>query len=237
MCQRSFGPATRDVSFCGEFHLGEVSICLQCAELHDGRSACPYCGSEVELEEALARYGRDIARYGYQYREAYERHENVKESQRNCLTDLPELYSWLALAALGGIVGNLSTDAVKALFRKIIESSEKYRANGPSYEKLAKITDEDLERFYEYAREYHTGMKGISRELRNAIIEEMLADAVSEDEYISKELAKLIFRENIKPKHKKKAAMLYRAALQKKMAHSQVAKKSVIEGLWRNIQS
>jgi hypothetical protein len=213
----------------------ELTICLQCAEIHDNGFVCPTCESEVELAEALIEYGRDIARYGHLYRDVYESRENPEEGGQFCLGDLSEVYSWLALAALGGVVGNLSTDAVKAIFRKIIENNSKHESSGPSYEKLAKISDEELVRFYEQVREFHLGMNNTPISIRNLIVEEMIADAVADDQHISNELSKLLFREKIKPKHKKKAALLYRAALQKKLAKSNVATKAVIKGLWQKL--
>ena len=91
-------------------------------DIVEGESvSCRQCALTVayeELDEAL-QLAYDAATYGYLYPKAEGREDAQRRKERYSLITEPYLV-WLALAALGGIVGNLSYDVVKAAMRRLL---------------------------------------------------------------------------------------------------------------------
>ncbi|HCI14533.1 MAG TPA: hypothetical protein DFK12_11460 [Gallionellaceae bacterium] len=135
------------------------------------------------------------------------------------------------LAMLSGVIGNAGYDLIKKVVNDLRNQAKERRNEDRSYAELSEVTDEELDKMFNFARDYYQGLEAIKKEIRAAIIEEIVADEVSHDPVLRNELAKLIFRENIKPKHRRKAADLYRIAITRAVNRKAPSKERFL-GFW-----
>ena len=65
-------------------------------------------------------------------------------------------------------------------------------------------------------------MDGLTREVRLAIAEEVLADTIAHDPLLAEEMMKLMKRKVIKPKHRKRYAEMLRGAVVRGRSRTQL---------------
>jgi hypothetical protein len=178
--------------------------------------SCYRCGISISSEESeeVFQYAAETYYYGYQYRVYYENaFRSSPDVPKPCLAFAGEAFIWITLAMLSGIIGNAAYDVVKVVLKDLRDQAKGRRAEDRSYSLLADVTDKELDELFQYARDYYHGLESLRKEVRAAIIEEIVVDEISHDPVINHELTKLIFRQNIKPKHRRKAQELYRIAI------------------------
>lgn len=102
-------------------------ICFNCANLFaDTREViliCPECGNAIDrtAHEKLLEYAADAVEYGYHYRQIYE--EDLKQGDiegANAIV-FDDIWMFVALAGLSGVIGNATYDAIRLAIRKISE--------------------------------------------------------------------------------------------------------------------
>jgi len=103
-------------------------LCSACASIYlasqGGRLICTTCGLETDrfLYERLFEYSKTAAHYGYKYRKYYEK-QVEDEGKIDTVASLSEpsmLMSFLGMAALSGIIGNVATDIVRKAVKTIL---------------------------------------------------------------------------------------------------------------------
>jgi hypothetical protein len=106
------------------------ALCFACTYAfrvgRDEDVVCPRC-QHVEprriYEDVMERAAMAV-RFGYQYPAVYARDRAAGHTnERYCLVELPPVVTWIALAALSGVVGNATFDAIKAAVRRIVNAS------------------------------------------------------------------------------------------------------------------
>ena len=159
-----------------------MKLCAHCAELLDVDIVkCTFCGHDPDIPSIVSQFSIDAVNYGYRYRIRYEKQVEKYGKVRGmyALPGANELFIFLAGAALSGIVGNISTDAFKALGRTILQRLVSAKPDKSFDEVLNILEDEEkLIEFYEYIQAYYHDMPFVNREVMIALRQERLANAV-----------------------------------------------------------
>ncbi|MCB8747157.1 hypothetical protein LHU53_09585 [Rhodoferax sp. U2-2l] len=219
----------------------EQLLCLTCGTFlkrADAASVCIECGAPLD-HEALLRlyeYAAEVYYYGHQYRVYYEiAYARDKNPAKPSLGFPGEAFAWVMLAVLSGVLGNAGYDAIKTVIAKIRTDVSSGRVRHKDYSALLELSDEQLGELIDAARTYCDGMEGLTKEVRAAIVEEIVADTVSHDPAISLEMMKLMQRKEIKPKHRKRFAELLRGAIVRSKKRT-TPSPGALNGLWSRLE-
>lgn len=201
------------------------ALCLLCGEVidfpMDQEARCSECGAEIDRKELLRlyEYAAEVYYYGVQYRRYYEDAyaESDKPPKPSLLFD-GEAFAWIMLAALSGVVGNAAYDLVKSIISRVREDAAAGKFPARDLSPMLELSDDELGELMDSAREYRNGMDGLTREVRAAIAEEIVADSVSHNPAIANELMKLMGQKKVTQKQRKRFAELLRKTL---VAHQQ----------------
>ncbi|MDE6259542.1 MAG: hypothetical protein K2M42_01565 [Oscillospiraceae bacterium] len=165
-----------------------LKICFACATIYEGSGSqflvCPNCGHKVSIEqyESILQDARDAMYFGWIYRLQYE-HDLAEKGAINThyyLAECEEIFNFIALAAVSGIVGNLAYDVIKKVIGSIADFVKQRGSQEENRKIFALIHDEEkMDKFLQYIDEYYTCFDDINEEVRNAILEEMIVDKVS----------------------------------------------------------
>lgn len=158
-------------------------LCFNCASIfpdNNNRTLnCPVCESSFERDLYLymISYASEAATFGHAYRVAYEklhRCGNLKYTRHQIIVS--DIWTFAAVAALSGIIGNIAYDVVKLAIFNIIKSLQK-KDESPSISvpRLLRST-EGVDIFMNHIRDFCNNLDSIDPEVRNAIIEEMVVD-------------------------------------------------------------
>ena len=154
-------------------------LCFHCATIIDNScSECPNCGKFVDkksYERILNKLNQYIL-FGYTYRTKYEQQyaKSGKIETKYQFGFLSDVFAWVGLAVLGGVIGGASWDFVKQLVWKIAVQTK-----DENIKKLAS-NEESLKLFSDYMLDYHRSFKGVTEEVQDAIYEEMRAHIAEE---------------------------------------------------------
>lgn len=165
-----------------------LKICFACANIFREDNVdlleCPFCGNRVSKNkyEMILNDAREAVHYGWNYRRMYEKEleEKGRIDTHYYLAQYEEIFNFIAVAVLSGILGGVAYDIVKKV---IIKISEFVKGNGSKEEK-SKIfslidSEEDMNKFIQYIDEYYRSFENIDEEVRDAIFEEMIVDKMS----------------------------------------------------------
>jgi len=156
-------------------------ICINCFSLKpnlvENFIICPACNHEENIQEyeTLLQNSADALRYGYQYRIQYEEDLNKDPRLliRHHLLELNQCFEFITLAAISGIVGNFTYDAIKSLINGILNDSVVIELNDKEFKK--KLADEgEQEKFIKYIQEYRDNKLNTDEKVIKAIEEEIL---------------------------------------------------------------
>lgn len=162
------------------------AVCTSCATLNEGglegAHACTKCGAHLDSpsSSALYRYAEATIYYGYQYRSLFERQKGEPNPPKFSLSFIGEAFTFVALAAISGVIGNLAYDIIKSAMVRIRDQAREVEVEGRGYEALAALTDDDLDLIYEYSKSYVQAFEDLERTIREDIQEEIMADAVGD---------------------------------------------------------
>lgn len=216
-------------------------LCLSCGALDqfaEGKIiVCGGCGVCVERSRILRlyEYAAEVYYYGHQYRIYYENaYRSSKNPPKPSLGFAGEAFAWVTLAVLSGVLGNAAYDAVKVVVTKIRDDVAAGHLSARDYSRLLELTDEQLGELIGAARTYCDGMEGLTREVRTAIAEEIVADTVSHDPMVAAEMMKLMQRKEVKQKHRKRFAELLRGAIARGRDRTQPPLKA-FDNLWSRL--
>jgi hypothetical protein len=223
------------------FHAPTRVLCLSCGaldEFAEGDSiVCACCGVSIDRGRILQlyEYAAEVYYYGHQYRVYYEgAYRSSKNPPKPSLGFAGEAFAWVTLAVLSGVLGNAAYDAIKVVVAKIREDVAAGRLPARDYSRLLELTDEQLGELIGAARTYCDGMEGLTREVRAAIAEEIVADTVSHDPMVAAEMMKLMQRKDVKQKHRKRFAELLRGAIARGRDRTQPPPKG-FDNLWSRL--
>ena len=190
-------------------------ICLGCAEIlpisAEG-DACPCCGFNVGGVSywKIFNYAAAAVDYGYSYREVYE--EELKESgeiSSYSLVSLGDAFTWMALAALSGIIGGVSWELAGAVVRRILKQLNRSADGRGDAEAVRVFTDQSqFEKFALYIEAFAWALQDSDPQVRSAVLNEMVIDekvrlhleegfrgSAEEDRALAVERIKGMFRE------------------------------------------
>lgn len=161
-------------------------LCLNCATIFKSVQSetytCPNCGYEFDLGTLLDRtkLASNAVYFGYQYRTVYEEEPEEGPRKHYSLLLLHEIVEWIVLAAISGLVGGASTELAKRAIAKI----RKQVAEEPELRDLDEaklmLDEEEFKKLTLYTVDFLTGMENVPREVKAAIIEEMLMERAVE---------------------------------------------------------
>lgn len=201
-------------------------------------SACIECNEPLDREGLLRlyEYAAEVYYYGYQYRIYYERAYAIdKNPPKPSLSFAGEALAWVTLAVLSGILGNAGYDAIKAVISKLQTDVATGKVQQKDYSVLLELTDDQLGELVDAARTYCDGMEGLTKEVRAAIVDEIMADTISHDPAVVEEMAKLMQRKEIEPKHRRRFVELLRRAIVRSKKHKTMAP-GPLNGLWSKLK-
>lgn len=164
------------------------AICFQCACVFPQKSnmtiECPDCHYQADPQtyENLLAYATDAVNYGYHYRLLYENEYEYDTSLSTRASILvEEIWTFCALAALSGIIGNAAYDLLKTVILKIV-GQFKQKNDSHQVEQIIKILEDptQFELLMRYLKDFHNGMPGLNPTVKRAILEEMEVDALSQ---------------------------------------------------------
>lgn len=185
----------------------ENLICIRCASVYepskDELYRCPKCSFVVKKEfyNKLINYAKGAAEYGYIYRLTYEQdYERDKTLSKRYKLSAEEIWTFCALAALSGIIGNVAYDVLKGATKKIIDQFKSKGDSGDINEIEDVMNNSDkFDLFIYYLTDYYNGMPNVNPAIRDTIVEEIQADSFSDT--MSTLMASLEKPERISQKH------------------------------------
>ena len=217
------------------------ALCTACATLVETHSAgatiCTSCKTEIESpSNSIAyRYAEATIYYGYQYRSLFERQKGDLNAPKYSLSFLGEAFTFIALAAVSGVVGNLTYDVVKAALVRIRDQAKEKSDRGADYKSLGELTDDDLDRIYEYSKSYAQAFEDLEKAIRDDLVEEMMADAMGDAVAHNPDLLKILVKKKSSTKEQKKVVKAITAAM-KKQPYAQKPPASSFQGFWNKLK-
>ncbi len=156
-----------------------VNLCLHCGAVAAALEICPDCSKPFDPERfiLIRRTAEHAVRYGYHYRKLYE----TEGLDRRYNLEISELWTFVGIAVSSGILGNAAYDLVKTVASRIIDTSGQY-FNRPEHDVVSRtLIDQDrFNEFYTYVEQFLAGNPDLPTSLRDALIEEIVADEVAQ---------------------------------------------------------
>lgn len=155
------------------------TICLGCAQIIPSSDAetfsCSFCGfgHSGPVQRKLLHYVSSAAHYGYLYRGLYE--EELEEHGEIPACDIgpvSDALTWMALAALSGIIGGASWELAGVAVRRIFKQVEKEKPDSLQVRTLQ--DQEKLEKFVRYLQDFVEGLQAADPRIKSAIFTEMV---------------------------------------------------------------
>lgn len=178
-------------------------FCIRCGNIFSSQNqahiVCPECGFRKDPQgyAEILRYAQEALRFGYLYRKQYEK-DYAKRGNLNtryCLCPASEIFVFLAVSAISGIIGGVSYDVIKKIVSKIKSKISSFPIKYDRKLNTVLNNPAELRIFIQYIKEFYTGLDNINPEIKNAIREEMIIGPISE---ITAELASQILNKKIK---------------------------------------
>ena len=100
-------------------------LCVGCAAMSLDRGlailVCPQCGFRIGRKRyrRLVDYAHDAALYGHVYPERYKRDRDEGRGDRRYFIEIGEALVFAAVAALSGVIGNATYDAIKLFISRL----------------------------------------------------------------------------------------------------------------------
>ena len=159
-------------------------ICFHCAsiyEMEDGKIlTCPVCGKSIQFSEYERRMQsiRQAVFGGWICRVRYENAED--DGKRYYTEKCSEILNFIAVAAISGVIGNVSTAILKKVYCKISSYLKRNKRNREDEILIDFLeSSEKIKKFSEYISAYYDEYEGVDAKTRNAIMEEVFVDHVS----------------------------------------------------------
>ena len=174
-------------------------------------------------------YSKHVFQYGHRYRELYKNQvANTGEiGAKFCLTDPATIYAFLGVAALSGVVGNLSYDIVKAVSKKIICNFNKLKGEETN------ISEDEVEKIFKNFDEFINNFSSIDKKVADAITEEMIVHSVSGKN--AEKMAKLLFANERSPKVQAEMVKIMKKAIKREKKKPK-PQPEIFDDFWGNIK-
>lgn len=159
-------------------------ICFRCASIYEAEDKelliCPICGKSIRISEyeKIMQGMRQAVFGGWTCRIQYE---NEKDKGKRYYTEqCGELLNFVVIAVASGLIGNVSYDIVK----KVLNKLQLYIRKGKRCYEDEMVCDflespEKIKKFSEYISAYYDEYEGVDDKTKNAIMEEVFVDQVS----------------------------------------------------------
>lgn len=155
-------------------------ICFNCATIFpivdDEAMTCTECGYIIEpdLYDKIINYAFEAVYYGHDYREKYEEQINDRGeiTERYCLHEPSTILCFLAIAALSGVVGNLSTELVKKAFKTILNKVKNCKED-IGQNKVSFLKDAEIDVYIQQVNVFHNDFQGIDPSVKAEITKEI----------------------------------------------------------------
>jgi hypothetical protein len=178
-----------------------LKICYCCFSLYKFNEAeifnCTICFEEQNQSQYIdyLNTSRKVVRYGYQYRDRYEKdfESNPEFSWRYHLTELNEVYIFIALAISNTFVGNIAWEGVKALFQKIKSDPLIIEIQDDEFKKFLE-DEKEQEKFVRYIQEFRNEKMNTHPKVLEAIVDEIETDEKAERLLQTPQIKELIAR-------------------------------------------
>ena len=159
-------------------------ICFHCAsiyEMEDGEIlTCPVCGRSIQLSmyERIMQSIRQAVFGGWTCRIEYE---DAKDDGKLYYTEqCSEIFNFIAVAAVSGVIGNVSAAILKKVYCKISSYLKQSKRNREDETLIGFLeSPEKIKKFSEYISAYYDEYEGADAKMRNAIMEEVFVEHVS----------------------------------------------------------
>jgi hypothetical protein len=155
------------------------TVCLGCAQIIPSSDAenfsCSFCGfgHSGPVQRKLLHYASSAAHYGYLYRGLYEdEFEEHGEIPAYDIAPVSDALTWMALAALSGIIGGASWELAGAAVRRIFKQVDREKPD--SLQVRALQDQEKLKKFLLYIQDFVEGLQTADPRIRSAILTEMI---------------------------------------------------------------
>lgn len=225
-----------------QFKRPQRLLCLSCAALFDHAELveggyCPECNAPIDVDELikLYEYAAETHYYGHQYRVVYEAQFKGNDTgTRFSLEFAGEAFAWIMLAMLSGVFGNTANDILKIVIARIKEGVAAGKISDRDYTYLLTLSDGELGDILYSAKQYVSDMEGLTREVREAIAEEIAADAASHSPEVAEEMLNLMDKKTVKPKDLQRFAHLMRHAIVQQQKRSRPNLQKLSES-WKSV--
>lgn len=155
------------------------ALCLGCAQIIPSCDAenfsCSFCGFEHSgpVQRKLLHYAASAAHYGYLYRGLYEKElEENGEIPAYDIAPVSDALTWMALAALSGIIGGASWELAGAAVRCIFKQIDREKPD--SLQVKALQDPEKLKKFLLYIQDFVEGLQAADPRIRSSVLTEMV---------------------------------------------------------------
>ena len=159
-------------------------ICFRCASIYEMEDeeilTCPVCGKSIQLSEYERRMQsiRQVVFGGWTCRVRYENAED--DGKRYYTEQCSEILNFIAVAAVSGVIGNVSTAILKKVYCKVGSYLKRSKINHEEEILISFLeSPEKIKKFSEYISAYYEEYEGADVKTRNAIMEEIFVDHVS----------------------------------------------------------
>lgn len=159
-------------------------ICFHCAsiyEMEDGEILiCPVCGKSIQFSEYERQMQsiRQAVFGGWTSRVMYENAED--DGKRYYTEQCGEILNFIAVAAVSGVIGNVSTAILKKVYFKIGSYLKQSKKNCEDETLIGFLeSPEKIKKFSEYISAYYDEYDGADAKTKNAIMEEVFVSHVS----------------------------------------------------------
>lgn len=159
-------------------------ICFYCASIYETEDkellVCPICGKSIQISEyeRIMQSMRQAVFGGWTCRIQYENEED--EGKRYYTEQCGEILNFVAIAVASGLIGNVSYDIVKKVLSKLKLYVDRGKRNCED-DMVSDFLDssEKIKKFSEYISAYYDEYEGADEKTKNAIMEEVFVDQVS----------------------------------------------------------
>ncbi|MHB8174186.1 MAG: hypothetical protein ACYDFU_06980 [Nitrospirota bacterium] len=159
----------------------EVCFCFSCANIFykvkaERSIACPCCGENIKssLYKKYLNDARNVAYYGYEYREEYEKQfeKNGDITVKYLLNDVSPIIKFITVAAISGVIGGFSYD----VFKKVCKIIAKKASEFPNNIDRKELKNLDIQKMWNYTTDFYEDFNSAKPLIKKAIEEEIHVD-------------------------------------------------------------
>lgn len=220
-------------------------FCLSCAshvQVSSLTVRCHICACEIRPEryKQLFVYAENTLKYGHQYKEYYLKQQKNGNlgSIKPSLADLPEVYKYIALAIVSGIIGGASWDITKLAIINIVTKFNSLPERELKDRIDPTIDIVEIENIESNIRIFRDGLNPSENPVDALLVEEMYADGVTEHPEEADKLWKLQFQPGKQSQKNQNKARKIQSKLMNKILTEKLSEPEEfpVDHVWKNIK-